>query len=359
MSKTKISYLALLLLLTGVLSGCGLTVKTGANSTASGANDGGIYRTDNKGANWLQKTLLATVSGRPGNFNALNVSALAMDPVDAKAIYVGVVGEGLLYSYDRGDSWQRAASLGQVTINALAVDPTFHCTLYAAHSNKISKSLDCGRTWAPIYYDNDSKIIMNAIVVNPKLSSEVWLGTSRGDVMKSLNRGESWQLVNRFTKPVAGIYFSPFNVRVMAVPLEANSVNFTKDGGNSWEKFDDALKEIKGATNYRAFTFSGVIDGGMFLASNQGLLSSTDFGKTWKEIPLLTPEPNTKINAIAVNPTNDNELYYVTNTTFYRSIDGGQNWITKKLPSTRPAIGLLVDPTQPNTIYLTVRLNKK
>ncbi|GAF89261.1 unnamed protein product, partial [marine sediment metagenome] len=43
------------------------------------------------------------------------------------------------------------------------------------------------------------------------------------------------------------------------------------------------------------------------------------------------------------------------NTTFYRSLDSGENWTTKKLPTTRAGWKLLIDPDNPDIIYMGVR----
>jgi hypothetical protein len=53
-----------------------------------------------------------------------------------------------------------------------------------------------------------------------------------------------------------------------------------------------------------------------------------------------------------VNPKNANEIYYATPLTFYKSVDGGTKWETRKLPSTREPATLVIDPAAPNVFYL-------
>ena len=60
---------------------------------------------------------------------------------------------------------------------------------------------------------------------------------------------------------------------------------------------------------------------------------------------------------MALNPQNADEVYYITNTTFYRSLDGGKNWTTKLLTS-RVGSDLSVDPKDGNLIYLGVKTVK-
>ena len=93
----------------------------------------------------------------------------------------------------------------------------------------------------------------------------------------------------------------------------------------------------------------------IFLATAYGLLKSGDKGVTWEQIQVIPPEKKATINALAVNPENSQEIYYVTNTTFYRSVDGGENWSSRKLPTSRAGWKLLIDPKNPSIIYMGVR----
>lgn len=341
-----------------VLSGCGISVQSNNSNTASGI-DGGIFRTDNKGANWVSKSLMPTISGRAGSFASVDGNMIYFDPTDPKTVYFGTVGEGLLYSYDRGDTWQRSAALGRVTVRGLVVDPQFRCTIYAAVDNKILKTVDCGRAWAQVYYDNDVSLKISALVMNPSDNSLV-AGTSRGEIMKSLDRGDSWQVITRLKDKVAEIKISPFDSKVMLVAGEKTGLHRSIVGSSSLESLANNMKTFVKANTFKDLTFSGSTSGLVFLANGYGILQSPDNGTTWSKINLLTPDANATINALAVSPKNDSEIYYVTNTTFYRSLDGGKNWTSKKLPSNRAGAVLMIAPDLPATVYMAVKqLQKK
>lgn len=356
--KRQTRFMILGLALVFVLSGCGISVQGGNSKTASG-NDGGIFRTDNKGANWASKSLMPTISGRAGSFASVDGNMIYFDPTDSKTVYFGTVGEGLLYTYDRGDTWQRSTALGRVTVRGLVVDPQFRCTIYAAVDNKIMKTVDCGRAWVQVYYDNDVALKISALVMNPSDKSLV-AGTSRGEIMKSLDRGDSWRVITRLKDKIAEVKISPFDSKVMLVAGEKTGLYRSVVGSSTLESLADKMKTFVKANNFKDLTFSGSTSGLVFLANGYGILKSTDNGTTWSKINLLTPDANATINALAVNPKNDNEIYYVTNTTFYRSLDGGTNWTSKKLPSNRAGAVLMMDPDQPATIYMAVKqLQKK
>jgi hypothetical protein len=70
---------------------------------------------------------------------------------------------------------------------------------------------------------------------------------------------------------------------------------------------------------------------------------------------LVTPEDQANIYSIAVDPSNSNNLYYGTNSSFYRSKDAGNSWIAKKLPTTLAASVLKVYPKNSNIIYMGIK----
>ena len=98
----------------------------------------------------------------------------------------------------------------------------------------------------------------------------------------------------------------------------------------------------------------------LWLICRYGIIKTTNGGTTWKPLTLITPPLSTRIYAFAVNPQNSKELYYATASTFYKTENGGENWITKRLPTSAAAGYLLVDPVNPSIIYLGARnLSKK
>lgn len=353
--KSKFFVAILLTALALTLAGCSIKFNSGGGNNQANLNDGGVYRTLNKGNGWEQKVLIPTVSGRPASIGAVDVYNLVFDPSDNQALYLGSIGEGLIYTYDGAETWQRAGGLGRTVIRSVAVDPASKCVIYAAVDNKLYKSTDCNRSWTQAYFDNDPRVTVNTIVINQENSANIYIGTSRGEIIKSSDRGVSWQTIYRFTDKVMKHIISPQDNQIMFVATERRGIYFSNDAGLSWASLKENLKDYHGGTDYKDMVFSNTTPGRIFLASQYGLLRSDDNGTTWNKIELITPEQKATINALAVNPQNDDEIYYTTNTTFYRSFDGGQSWNTKKLPTSRAGWVLLADPKNPNLIYLGAR----
>lgn len=358
--KRSFFYAATLVLMAFLASGC----MNFGNSGDTSAYDGGVFKSADKGSSWQQRALMPTTTGAPRSFASVSVASMAMDPNDENAVYYGSIGNGLIYSLDGGASWRLVPELGKVTIRSIAVDPEDKCTVYAAVGNKVYKTEDCTRGWRNIYFDNDTAATVDSVAIDHYNKQAVYIGNSRGDIIKSLDGGESWRTAQRIKGRIMKIAIDPNDSRIIYAVTEKNGVFRTFDGGESWEDgkeggLNKVLKEFSLGYEVKDVAFVKDEPRVVYVATNYGLLRSSDQGKKWESIDLIPPEKQAIINAIAVNPRNSEEIYYVTYTTFFRSLDGGESWSTIKLPTSRAGWTLLINPNDPNIIYMGVRGFKK
>jgi photosystem II stability/assembly factor-like uncharacterized protein len=345
-SSLFVSVLAALLLAGG---GC-VSVNTGGSAAAG--SDGGIFKTTNKGDNWLQKAAVPSTTGEKRSIGNVNVISIVQDPQDANALYLGTTDNGVFYTYDGGESWMQPPQIIRGRVPSVAIHPKDKCTIYAAIENKLLKSEDCSRSWSVTYLDARLDKLTAVVAVdffNPQI---VWIANNAGDVLKSTDGGASWQNAHSFNNPVVRLAMHSSDSRRVFVATKTAGIWRTDDGGGTWKNLSDGYKDKGGSMEFFDLSL-GVSDANiMVFASKFGLLRSLDSGETWEPIELLTPPGTTLIYSVAVDPKDVNNLYYGTSTTFYRSPNGGVNWIPKKLPSTRTATALLVDRTNPNVLYM-------
>lgn len=359
MTKKIITISSFLLIITFILSGC-VTVKTSNTKKDTSTINAGVFKSINKGTSWQQKVLIPSTSGKPGNIANLDGASIAIDPSDNKAVYFGSVGEGLFYSYDAGDSWRPVSGLGKGTVRAVAVDPNNKCVIYAAIGNKVSKTSDCGRSWTQVYIDNESAVTIDAFIVDPYNSSIVYLGLSRGDILRSTDGGANWSApLYRAKDKIKQIAIDPNDTKMMFIATNKKGVFRTSDGGTKWEDINANIKKLKVGTMTNKLILIKGEKGLLFLATENGIIKSTDYGTNWEKLPIIPPEAKAQINDMAVNPNNIKEIYYVTNTIFYKSVDGGANWATIKLPTARMGWIMAIDNKEPNNIYIGVMAPKK
>lgn len=367
MKKVKIIALFLCIFL---LSACSLSLK----NKGVGGNDGGVFVTDNRGDTWRQMPYIPTISATPGSIATTDIEKIVADPSDSGAIYLTTVKDGVYYTYNIGRGWNKITALeAGISATDMVVDNKNKCTLFVAFDNKLQKSVDCGRTFDQIYFDNNIGVSVSAIALDHYDTKIVYLGTSRGDILRSLDGGLSWKAIQRLEDGIKKMIVNPKDSRSIFVATFKNGIyRFNSAGGatseeleqyrnkfdnTNWTDYNNELKEFNLGINFKDLIYSKE-DGSLFLATDKVILRSFDEGQSWAKLSLLTPEQDSSINSIAVNPQNSQEIFYVTNTSYYRSYDGGSTWTVKKLPTTRTGSFLHIDFNNPNIMYLGTKKAK-
>ncbi len=364
MSKKLVKLVFLIVGAAVITSACTISTSSTGNTQSI---DSSIFVSSDKGDSWRAMTAVPSATGRTGSISELNVNMMAMDPADSKAIYLATYENGLFYTYDIANGWNEVKTLPKATINDVKVDPKSKCIVYAALANRVYRSQDCSRTWTQIYYDNNTEINVNTIAIDHYNTSNLYIGTSRGEIIKSIDSGNSWRTIQRLDYGVSHLIISPLDSRlVFAATVKNNIFSFTSNTNTNptdsadldnnfivenWTDLNEVLKDFELGSNFKDIVVNAK-DGTMFIASAKVILRSKDSGFTWENVNLIQPEKEAIINSLAVNPDDSNDIYYTTNTTFFRSIDGGSSWTTKKLPTKRAGRELLIDFKDTNMIYL-------
>ena len=346
--------LAFSLCLAAILTmGAGCSISLGGVANTSGS-DGGFWVSLDKGLTWVQSSAVPTASGIK-SINGLDDSSLALDSEDTAAIYFGSATDGLYYTYGLKNGWSKAAGLNEVKINATLVSPDDKCIIYVAAGNKIYRSSDCNRTWTQIFFDNDPTTQIKALVVDFYEPTRIYFGNSRGDIGISTDRGDHWITALRTGSSINQVILNPLDSREVFVTTVGEGLYRSSDSGISWTPMKDKMTEFKNSFNIVSLVATPSTSTLLFAATAYGLLRSTDSGDTWSRINLVTPVDQASINSLAVDPKDPKNIYYVTNTTFYSSADGGASWRTKKLPTTRAGVQLLVKPDETSVIFMGVK----
>lgn len=319
----------------------------------------GVFRSADKGDSWEQKNSYPTPQGVKSLAGA-RVYRLFTDPSDPNAIYMATRGQGLYYSYDRGDSWRFADAMVNKYIYGVVVDPSDKCTLYVTDGANIFKSDDCSRTWKTVYTETRGQKI-TALAISPSSPAVVYASLFSGEIVQSADAGASWRVIKKFNAAIQVVATDPQSPGRLYVASVDNGFARSDDGGATWTSLTEGLRAFNDAlVFYRLFLNPGQKDS-VFWLSKYGLLRSDDAGKTWKEIKLLSPPGGVNIYSFAVSPKNQKEMYYVgtvfddkgaSRSTFYKSTDGGVNWVTKKLPTNTIPVTILVHPIDTNVLIM-------
>ena len=226
-------------------------------------------------------------------------------------------------------------------------------------SGGISKSIDGGVNWFPIFDDQNVSSV-GALAIAPSDPNVIWAGTGepyiRNDISvgngiyKSTDTGKTW---SHMGLPDSGriprIVIDPRDPDVVFVavlghshgPQKDKGVYRTLDGGKTWEKvlFVD---EMTGCSDLAMDPNNPrILLAGMWpfqfthwsrwgdLNNNGGLFLSKDGGTTWKKLSNGLPKPPTGKIAVAMSAANSNRMYALIESLegpLWRSDDGGENW---------------------------------
>jgi photosystem II stability/assembly factor-like uncharacterized protein len=178
-------------------------------------------------------------------------------------------------------------------------------------------------------------------------------------MFRSGDGGETWTSVRTFNNFIMKINASVADSRKLYVSTKGAGVWRSDDGGLNWIDLSKNYEKMGGAKDFYDVAF-GVSDPNLIiLATKFGLIRSFDSGEHWEKVNILTPPGSTTIYSLAVDPKEPNNIYYGTSTTFYRTSNGGINWVTKKLPTSRVATVMHVDRSNSNVLYMGVTRFKK
>jgi photosystem II stability/assembly factor-like uncharacterized protein len=325
---------------------------------SSSGSDGGVWVSADKGEHWVQKNAVMSVGGAR-SITGANVSLFVPDPNDPKTIYIATAGNGLLYTTDAGASWNQPKDLGSATVTGLALDNKNKCVVYATTGGMVVKTSDCTRSWSNVYEESRNNVALTAIAVDHFNTSVVYIATTKGDILKSTDAGASWVTIHVFSNQANKLAIDPSDSRVIYAGTKSSGIWKTTDAGATWADVSKGLEPFDGAKDFYDLVPDLSKQNSWVLVSRYGLIRTDDGGATWKKISLVTGPGQAHIYSFAMNPANGDEMYYSTATIFYKSYNGGANWATKRLPTSRIGSAMMVSAKDANTIYLGTLLIKK
>jgi photosystem II stability/assembly factor-like uncharacterized protein len=285
-------------------------------------------------------------------------------PGQPNTFYFGSVGGGVWKSENSGRTWtpifdsQPVASIG-----AIAVAPSNADVLYVgtgesdmrsqiSFGNGMYKSTDAGKTWTNVGLDDTRQI--GRILVDPRNADIVFvaaLGHAYGanperGVYRSNDGGASWKKVLFKNEDVGAIdlAFDPQNSRTIYATLwntrrppwaiyppsygPGSGIFKSTDGGDNWQQLFGGLPtERVGRIGIAVAPTNSNLVYAIVDAKDGGLYRSDDSGASWHKT-----SGDHRIWGrgwyfchVVVDPK-DSETVYVSNTSLYRTTDGGKNW---------------------------------
>jgi photosystem II stability/assembly factor-like uncharacterized protein len=250
---------------------CGLP-STGVFSLAVSAADGAVYagtepstlyRSDDRGENWVELDALLELPSRPTwSFPprpwTSHVRWIAPSPHDADLLLVGIELGGLMRSTDRGETWADHRPGAQRDVHSLAWHPHEAGRAYEAGGGGAAWSDDGGDSWHPADEGRDRHYTWS-VAVDPE-DPELWyVSASTGPYAAHGGRdpqaliyrrrdGEWRALTGGLPDPIPAMPYAlvAFEGGLVA-GLADGQLWGSADHGDSWERYrleGDALTEL-------------------------------------------------------------------------------------------------------------------
>lgn len=209
----------------------------------------GVFRTNDGGQTWKKvlyindATGFASVAINRSNPNEVYAGAWRAQRKPWTIISGGPASEGGIYkSTDGGENWAHLTSglpgnlIGKIDIDVAQSKPAVVYALIEAPGNEggVYRSDDSGATWKLISSNaalRSRPFYFNNIDVNPKNHNEVWVNSL--SLLKSVDGGRSWAPISVPHGDTHGIWFNPDNPNI-AIQCNDGGANVTQDGGRSW-----------------------------------------------------------------------------------------------------------------------------
>jgi Sortilin, neurotensin receptor 3,/BNR/Asp-box repeat len=211
---------------------------------------GGIYRSDDKGRTWKRIGLKNAKMGR--------LQSVVIDlksPVDKRTIYIGSQKNGIYRSVDGGDSWKNITpnfSRTAKNITSIALSPKSRKIIYAGTVAGLFVSKNAGKSWTQLGKGKFEKIENISICQSEPLTlylcahhpgkngswgqTELWRSTDAGKTFTNITPA--------YFKYAGAIAVNPYNKNYLYAcnnlfePLKKTQKMWivrSKDGGKTWD----------------------------------------------------------------------------------------------------------------------------
>ncbi len=184
---------------------------------------------------------------------------------------------------------------------------------------------------------------LTAFAVDPLTPTNLYVGSSRGGVLRSTDGGVTWEIVLVLFGPVNTLAIDPAVPTILyAGSPQQGGLWKSTDGGDTWM--------VVSALAPGALVIDPSMPTTLYGTGVRGILKSTDGGASWSAADRGLAD--LRVRDLAIDPENPTTLYAGTQDGVYRSIDGAESWF--RLPGGlegTPILSLGLDPRKPATLY--------
>ena len=308
------------------------------------------FRGDLAGGSWNW----TDITTKPAGSDSIHPDqhAIAFDPSNPNTIYVGNDG-GLFRSDNRGDNWKSLnEGLGITEVEYIAENPSTRHWVLAGTQDNGTIEYTGSPAWDHVADGDGGDCGVNAATPNTCFHSYYYMGLERSTA------GGAWGSWNWIgpnpVQPYSTLFYPPMGADSSTIAQAGQSVFVSRDDGTSWS---EVLLPAGLVTSALVVPDSDHL----FAGTTSGRIFRTDWtGAGWSPATELTSPwaPSAAwVSCIFVSASNLNRIW-VTSTTVgggrvFRSDDGGATWHDRSpgLPGL-PINSVVVDPHRANRVWV-------
>lgn len=294
-----------------------------------------------------------------------DVLSLSFHPNDSNIIYISTIDHGIFKTTDEGEYWEQIVFPPKKIYSFILDKSRPDERMFASGSvnglGKIFRTEDGGETWQAIYTEPGNQVVITILAQHPRDTNVLFAGTSAGTVVKSTDGGETWRNVGGVLEgPITEIGFDAVRPMSLYAFSIGQKLYFSEDGGVTWGDPGVQLDSFNSSTtstpqSLLSITADPIVSGRVYGSKMGGLYRSNDFAKTWEKINVIESAEKFPVRALAINPSNSEELVFTSGSAFYKTKNGGETWSVTDLYIDRGVSVLAYDPRDPAVIYMALR----
>lgn len=252
------------------------------------------------------------------NFNGeVDVSDVENFPDDSRTFFA-VSNRGPFVSRDNGFNWnvfsdsKKKINSGVVVRGVSFASSTKHGFLSVSDDGKgiIYKSSDDFHSLEKIFEIEDEEVFGLSAA-----GRDVYLGISDGRLLKYSLDEEKISTLNDFGAKITDLEAGAAET-VIYVLTEEGKLFASEDGGRTFKKRKNGVEK---------FVMDRKINRTVYILSKKGFFRSSDAGKTFQEIRILSVEGDLSVSAIALDAIRKN-IYVAAGNKIYKGENDGLDW---------------------------------
>ncbi|PIU42898.1 MAG: hypothetical protein COS98_00425 [Parcubacteria group bacterium CG07_land_8_20_14_0_80_35_11] len=319
-----------------------------------------LFLSSNGGENWL--------AIESPSENVISGKTLSFDPENPQNLYLASP-RGILYSTNKGKKFKVNGTKFETetepvfiseVISPLENPDIIYLISEEIGRNKVLVSYNKGETFRPIFISQkDNKV--SAFGADPFFPYTLYLGTQKGNFLKSEDFGSSWEEKKNFSQKIAQIAPNPHQkgeIYVLLSVQERDPFNYwsqripakimiSYDAANSFREFKTKMN----ISQAKKIVFDPVINRTYFV-SDFSLFKKE--GSRIEALKIISSPGQSGIHSFTIDPKNSNILYLGMGELIYKSEDSGKNWGIIETPIRGIVKEIKINPQDSQTILLSI-----